>query len=176
MPAAIAGATATGGRVVRASNVAVARPSVPRRRGTNSSGRRGAGKRGADTCREQARTASAVLLTQLRGWRSAGLSFTQSFEIRNGSGRPTRTGVKLTCHHIIILVSQGRAQPQSRIPPTPPSTVAYLRHRRACLSRICKIRPRVLFCVEDAMLDLRSPVGNTVPRIKSLEEDADNRL
>jgi DNA invertase Pin-like site-specific DNA recombinase len=60
--------------------------------GTVANLTREAGKRGADTCRAQARTAYAALLPQLREWRSAGLSLRQISARLNDAGHTTRNG------------------------------------------------------------------------------------
>ena len=61
--------------------------------GTLANLTREAGRRGAAATREQARTAYVAVLSELRAWRAAGLSYRQIAGLLNGSGRPSRTGV-----------------------------------------------------------------------------------
>ena len=60
--------------------------------GTLANLTREAGRRGAAVTREQARTAYVAVLSELRAWRAAGLSYRQIAGLLNDSGRTSRTG------------------------------------------------------------------------------------
>src|SRR5271157_269772 len=73
-----------------------------------------AGRKGSETTKKQARIAYAALLPELRGWRSAGLSYRQISALLNGAGHATRSGAAWNHNQVKRVLSQDRAEPQSR--------------------------------------------------------------